>query len=365
MSQLFSPIALKSLALPNRIVVPPMCQYSAKEGQATDWYTIHYGTLALSRAGLLVMEATAVEPRGRISPADLGLWDDTTAEALSRTVQAVKSNAAANLFIQLAHAGRKASTSKPWEGDSPLNLENGGWETVAPSAIPYANYFPIPKELNRSDIESIITAFASAAQRANGIGFDGIEIHSAHGYLLHEFLSPLSNRRNDVYGGSLENRMRLTLEVFQAVRNVFPPNKPVGVRISGTDWAEGGWNVDESVILSQELEKRECDYIHISSGGLTEAQKIVLGPNYQVPLAAKIKQGLENMPVITVGLITEPEQAEAILLTGQADMIALGRAMLFNPRWPWYAAAKLGDHLTFPSQYLRCEPRWLKKVFEK
>ena len=363
-SKLFSSIRLKNLELPNRIVIPPMCQYSSVNGKASDWHMIHLGHLVLSGAGLLIVEATAVEPEGRISPADLGLWDDETAEALADVIRVVRQNSATPLGIQLAHAGRKASTAKPWEGDSAISRENGGWETVAPSAVPYRTNDATPRELTSAAVESLISKFAEAAKRACHIGFDVIEIHAAHGYLLHEFLSPLSNRRTDDYGGTLENRMRIVLQVFKAVRNAVPENQIVGIRISATDWVQGGWNVEESIVLARQLESLGCDYIHVSSGGLSMEQKIPVGPNYQVPLARRIKEQV-SMPVIAVGLVTEPEQAEAIVATGEADMVAIGRGILFDPRWPWHAAAKLGVQIPAPSQYLLSAPHSLKKLFVK
>lgn len=358
-------MSLRARNLPNRIVIPPMCQYSAVDGMATDWHAVHYGSMALSGAGLLIIEATAVEPRGRISPSDLGLWDDATGQALAKTVKAIRAvNPTIALSVQLAHAGRKASTSLPWKGDSFIPIEQDGWETVAPSPVAFNEHYSKPHELSQSEIESIVTSFAQAANRAVNVGLDAIEIHAVHGYLLHEFLSPLSNCRRDEYGGLLENRMRLILEVFRRIRETTPKDMSIGIRISATDWVDGGWNVEESIVLSSELEKLGCDYVHVSSGGLVETNSIVPGPGYQVPLAEKVKRNI-TVPVIAVGLITEPEHAESVLLAEQADMVAIGRAMLFNPRWPWHAAAKLGVRFPLPDQYLRCEPHGLKKIYEK
>ncbi len=364
MSKLFSPIRLGSLILENRIVIPPMCQYSAVDGKATDWHTIHLGHLALSAAGLLIVEATAVEAEGRISAGDLGLWNNKTEEALGEVVKVIKSHSPMPLGIQLAHAGRKASTAKSWEGGKGVPPECGGWTPVAPSAIAYNKDHNVPEALTQSRIDVIVGAFAAAAERADRIGFDVVEIHAAHGYLLHEFLSPLSNQRSDQYGVSLENRMRMVLDVFKAVRRVFPTEKAVGVRISATDWVEGGWDLEESVLLSQELEKLGCSYIHVSGGGLSEQQHIELSPNYQVPYAQRIKEHVK-IPVIAVGLITEAEQAEAIVATGQADMVAIGRGILFDPRWPWHAAARLGARVTVPNQYLRSAPHGYKDLFNR
>lgn len=363
MSQLFTPITLGQLRLPNRIIIAPMCQYSADRGQATAWHTIHLGHLALSGAGLLIVEATAVSPEGRISPGDLGLWDDATEQALAEVVQAVKKHATMPLGIQLGHAGRKASCAVPWQGGGQLSSTEGGWQTLSASELPFNPHDTAPQAMSLAQIEQLKTQFVTAAQRADRLGFDLIELHGAHGYLLHQFLSPLSNQRSDQYGGSLANRMRLLLETFSAVRAAFPAPKAVGVRISASDWVAGGWDEQQSVELASALKALGCDYIHISSGGLSPQQQIPLGPNYQVPFAATIKHKV-GMPTIAVGLITEPEQAEAIVATGQADMVALARGILYNPRWPWHAAAKLGAKVQAPPQYWRSEPHGLKGLFK-
>ncbi|WP_111741972.1 NADH:flavin oxidoreductase/NADH oxidase [Leminorella richardii] len=362
MSQLFSPVNIGPLTLPNRIIIAPMCQYSAEEGKTTDWHTIHLGQLAFSGAGLLIMEATAVEPEGRISPKDVGLWDDETERALAKTVSAVKRYSNMPLAIQLAHAGRKASMPPPWSPGPAVTPEQGGWQPVAPSAIAFDTHSAKPLALSADRIASIIASFAHSAKRADKLGFDAIEIHAAHGYLLHEFLSPLSNQRDDSYGGTLENRMRMTLDVFSAVRKVFPANKAVGVRISASDWVEGGWDLSQSVELCQRLKALGCDYIHVSSGGLSAEQRIPVSPNYQVPFARHIKETV-GMPTIAVGLITEPEQAEAIVATGDADMVALGRGILYEPHWPWRAAAALGAQVSAPKQYWRSAPHRAKALF--
>ncbi|ART63031.1 NADH:flavin oxidoreductase/NADH oxidase [Kushneria marisflavi] len=363
--RLFEPLRLGQLELANRILIAPMCQYSANEGNATDWHTIHLGHLALSGAGLLILEATAVSSEGRISPDDLGLWNDDNEQALKQTLEAVRAHSDMPLGIQLGHAGRKASTHVPWEGGAQIAPDAPrGWQTVAPSEIAYSDEENIPHALSIEEIGEIRAQFQRAAERSARLGIDAIEIHAAHGYLLHQFLSPLSNQRSDEYGGSLENRMRLTLEVFDAVRGVFPQERPVGIRISATDWAEGGWSVEESQTLARELDARGCSFIHVSSGGLTSAQQIPVGPSYQVPLARAIGE-VVDMPTIAVGLITEPEQAEAIVATGDADAIALARAMLYNPRWPWHAAASLGAQVAAPNQYLRSQPHQYKDLFLK
>lgn len=361
MSQLFQPIQIGPLQLDNRIVIAPMCQYSADEGRASDWHVIHLGSLALSGAGLLIIEATAVEPRGRISYADLGLWDDATEAALARVLAAVRRYSAMPIGIQLAHAGRKASTAKPWDGGQSIAAdEANGWQTIAPSALAFKDGDQTPLAATAADLDAIVERFVGAARRAERLGLDVIEIHAAHGYLLHQFLSPLSNRRTDAYGGSLENRMRLTLRIFDAVRSA-APQRAVGIRISATDWVDGGWDLEQSLALARALEGRGCDYIHVSSGGLSPQQKIAVGPGYQLPFAAAIKQAV-RMPVIAVGLITEPAHAEAIVAQGQADAVALARGILYDPRWPWHAAAALGARVKAPPQYLRSEPAAAKGV---
>ncbi|EKE75491.1 NADH:flavin oxidoreductase/NADH oxidase [Gallaecimonas xiamenensis] len=364
MSQLFSPLSLGPLALDNRIVIAPMCQYSAEMGLMGDWHQMHYGNLAQSGAGLLIIEAAAVEPRGRITYADVGLWDDATEAAMAKVLKAVRRYSAMPVGIQLAHAGRKASCARPWDGGGAIAPgQANGWQTVSASALPFMDSDPAPNALDQAGIDAIVAAFVDAARRADRLGLDLIEIHAAHGYLLHQFLSPLANQRSDQYGGSLENRMRLVLQVFDAVRDAVGKDKAVGVRISGTDWVEGGWDLTQSLTLAKALDARGCDFIHVSSGGLSPAQQIPVGPNYQVPLAEAIKAQV-TMPVIAVGLITEPEQAEALLTEGRTDAVALARGMLYNPRWPWHAAAKLGAKLKVSPQYLRSEPHEVKGLFE-
>lgn len=362
MSQLFAPLALDGLQLANRIVVAPMCQYSAENGCASDWHLIHLGNLALSGAGLLILEATAVRPEGRISPDDLGLYDDATEAALARVLDALRRYSATPLGVQLAHAGRKASSAAPWRGGALIAPSQGGWRPFAPSPLAHGRDEPPPEAIDAAGLAEIREAFVAAAHRAARLGFDLLELHAAHGYLLHQFLSPLANRRSDAYGGALENRMRFPLEVFDAVRAVFPTGRPVGMRISATDWVDGGWDVAQSLELAAALQARGCSFIHVSSGGLSVEQKIPLGPGYQVPFAKQVRQRV-NMPVIAVGLLTEPEQAEAIVANGEADLVALARGMLWDPRWPWHAAAKLGGTVKAPPQYWRCEPREYKGVF--
>ncbi|HYG06191.1 MAG TPA: NADH:flavin oxidoreductase/NADH oxidase [Stenotrophomonas sp.] len=363
MSHLFSPLALGPLTLSNRIVVAPMCQYSAEDGLANDWHRIHLGMLSQSGAGLLILEATAVEARGRITHADLGLYDDATEAALAQVLTSVRRWSPMPIGIQLAHAGRKASTQRPWEGGGPIAADAvNGWTTVSASAAPYAEGYSTPEALDAEGLDAIVAAFANAARRAERLGLDLIEIHAAHGYLLHQFLSPLSNLREDAYGGSLENRMRLTLRVLDAVRAAVSPKIAVGVRISATDWVEGGWDVAQSLVLARALEAHGAAFIHVSSGGLDPRQHISVGAGYQVPMAEAIRAEV-GIPVIAVGLITEPAQAESILAEGRADAIAVARAILYDPRWPWHAAAELGAQLQPAPQYLRCEPRQARGLF--
>ncbi|SEM27132.1 2,4-dienoyl-CoA reductase [Pseudoxanthomonas sp. GM95] len=365
MSQLFSPLALGPLSLSNRIVVAPMCQYSAEEGCTSDWHAQHLGTLAQSGAGLLIVEATAVEPRGRITWGDVGLYDDATEAALKATVTSLRRWSPMPLGIQLAHAGRKASTHKPWDHGGAAIAPEGehGWQTVSSTARPFNEGDPAPQALDQAGIDAIVQAFVDSAVRAHRLGFDLIELHGAHGYLLHQFLSPLSNDRQDAYGGTLENRLRFPLQVFHAVRAAVPASVAVGMRISASDWVEGGWDVAQSVALAQALEARGCSYLHVSSGGLDPRQQIKPEDGYQVPFASDIKATLSTMPVIAVGLITEPRHAERIVAEGKADAVALARGLLYDPRWPWHAAAELGATVHASPQYLRCQPRSAKGLF--
>ncbi len=363
-ARLFTPFRSGGLELRNRIVIAPMCQYSADDGRANDWHLIHLGHLSHSGAALLTIEATAVIPDGRISPRDLGLWSDGTHDALARTLDSVRRWSDMPIAIQLAHAGRKASTEVPWEGRRQIRPdEPGGWQTVGPSAVPFQTGEHPPAALDAAGLDRIREAFGRAAERAGRIGLDAVQIHAAHGYLLHQFLSPLSNQREDEYGGTLENRMRFPLEIFDIVRASFRPDRPVTVRVSGTDWVPGGWDIAQTIALSQALEARGCGGIHVSSGGLSAAQQIPLGPGYQVPLARAVKTAVP-IPVVAVGLITEFEQAEAIVGTGDADLVAIARAILYDPRWPWHAAAYFGASVRAPNQYLRSQPSRYKKLFD-
>jgi 2,4-dienoyl-CoA reductase-like NADH-dependent reductase (Old Yellow Enzyme family) len=364
MSALFSPFDVGELSLANRIIIAPMCQYSAEDGSMSDWHIIHLGHLALSGAALLTIEATAVTPEGRISYGDTGLWSDANEEAMARVLASIRRWSEMPIAIQLGHAGRKASTDKPWFGGKQIAPhEPNGWQTFAPSPLAFATGENPPLELDRAGLAKIRQAFAASAERAARLDLAAVQLHGAHGYLLHQFLSPLSNRRSDEYGGSLENRMRFPLEIFDAVRAAFPADRPVSMRVSATDWVEGGWDVEQTIEFARALKARGCAAIHVSSGGLDPRQKIPVGPSYQVPLARAVKLAVD-MPVVAVGLITDFEQAEAIIGTGDADLVALARGILYDPRWPWHAAAALGGSVKAPPQYLRSQPRQHRDLFD-
>ena len=364
MSRLFEPLFLGPLRLPNRIVIAPMCQYSAEDGSASDWHMIHLGHLAVSGAGLMILEATAVSPEGRISPGDLGLYSDANEAALGRVLAAIRRYSPIPVAVQLAHAGRKGSSRPPWDGGAQIRPDEPmGWQAVAPSAVSHAEGEAAPLALDRAGLDRVRDDFAAAARRAARLGLNGIELHDAHGYLLHQFLSPIANKRADEYGGSLENRMRFPIEVFDAVRAAVPAEMPVWARISATDWVPGGWDIEGTVALSRALKARGCAAIHVTTGGVSPQQAIKLGPGYQVPYAHRVKQEV-GLPTIAVGLITEPEQAEAIIENNEADAVSLARAMLYDPRWPWHAAATLGAQVSAPKQYWRSQPREYKDLFE-
>jgi 2,4-dienoyl-CoA reductase (NADPH2) len=346
---LLSPLTVRRVALRSRIAVSPMCQYVARDGFADDWHLVHLGSRAAGGAALVVVEATAVTPGGRITPGDLGLWDDRHADMLGRIARFVHTQGAA-IGIQLAHAGRKASCRVPWLGGAPLGPDEGAWPVVAPSPVPFSEPSPLPRELDRRGMQEITAAFVAAARRAVNSGFDLIELHMAHGYLLHEFLSPLSNRRTDEYGGSLENRMRLPLEVARQVRQTLPADMPLFVRISATDWAERGWDIAESVEFSRRLKGEGVDLIDVSSGGLLPSVQIPVGKGYQVPFAGRIRHEADILTG-AVGLITEPEQADEIVQRGCADLVFLGRAMLRDPYWAVHAEATLGGEQHWPISY--------------
>jgi 2,4-dienoyl-CoA reductase-like NADH-dependent reductase (Old Yellow Enzyme family) len=353
---LFAPLQLRDVRLRNRIVVSPMCQYSSVDGFATDWHFVHLGSRAVGGAGLVMTEATAVTPEGRISPQDLGIYHDGHIDQLSRIVRFIDGREAV-AGMQLAHAGRKASTARPWEGGGPVGGDEGGWRPIfAPSAIPFATTGIVPQAMSQADIAHVVDGFHKAAERAFAAGFRVLEIHAAHGYLIHEFLSPLSNERTDVYGGSLQNRMRLLLEIVAAVRSAWPERLPLLVRISATDWADGGWSIDEAVGLARVLRAEGVDLIDCSSGGTVPAASIPVAPGYQVPFAERIRRE-SGVPTGAVGLITDPRQADAIVREERADVVVLAREMLRDPYWPLRAATVLGVNVDWPPQYLRAKPQ--------
>jgi 2,4-dienoyl-CoA reductase-like NADH-dependent reductase (Old Yellow Enzyme family) len=354
-TSLFSSLQLRSVVFPNRIGVSPMCEYSSQDGFANDWHMVHLGARAQGGAGLVMTEATAVTPEGRISINDLGIWKDEHIEKLAQIVRFIHSQGSV-AGIQLAHAGRKGSMTAPFGGERLLTPEEGRWQTVAPSAVPFSATYSVPKAMDEADIAAVVKAFADAAKRAEAAGFDFVEIHGAHGYLLHEFVSPLANQRTDRYGGSFENRIRLPLEVADAVRAAWPEHLPLFMRISATDWAEGGWTPDESVELARHLGRHGVDLIDVSSGGLVPHAKIPVGPGFQVPFAQRIRKEA-GVPTAAVGLITDPLQANGIVSSGEADIVLLAREMLRDPYFPLRAACALGEPMTWPKQYLRAAPQ--------
>jgi 2,4-dienoyl-CoA reductase-like NADH-dependent reductase (Old Yellow Enzyme family) len=362
MSTLFSPIQLRGLALKNRIMVAPMCQYSALDGEANDWHFTHINNLALSGAAMFCIEATAVEAIGRITPGCLGLWNDACEAALKPIVASVRKHSKTAIAMQLAHAGRKASSHAPWDGGQLIPIAEGGWQAEGPSDVPHKESEAPPRALDTAGLTRVRDAFVATAKRAERLGLDALELHSAHGYLLHQFLSPISNRRTDQYGGSLQNRMRFPLEVFDAVRQAFPASRPVGIKVSATDWVEGGWDLPQTIAYAKELKSRGVDWIDVSSGGVSPLQKIPLGPGYQVPLAHGVREAT-GVTTMAVGLITEAKQAEEIVASGKADMVALARGMLYDPRWGWHAAAELGGQVDAPPQYWRSQPSTQKALF--
>jgi 2,4-dienoyl-CoA reductase-like NADH-dependent reductase (Old Yellow Enzyme family) len=354
MTALFSPFVQRGVTLRNRIVVSPMCQYSCADGFATDWHLVHLGSRAVGGAGVVLAEATAVEARGRISPHDLGLWQDEQVEPLARVTKFIREHGAVP-GVQLAHAGRKASTARPWEGGQPVPAAQGGWPVVAPSALPFAPGHPVPAALDAANLTGIVQAFTLAAKRALAGGFELVEIHAAHGYLLHQFLSPLSNQRTDRYGGAFENRIRLLIEVTDAVRAVWPGGLPLWVRVSATDWAEaGGWDLPQTLALARILKVRGVDLLDCSSGGTLPHARIPWGPGFQVPFAEAVRREA-GLAAGAVGFITEPVQAEKIIAAGQADVVLLAREFLRDPYWPMHAARALGATITWPRQYQRAK----------
>ena len=354
MTRLFSPLTLGDLTIKNRIWVSPMCQYSSNDGMPTDWHLVHLGSRAVGGAGLVMVEATAVSPEGRISPGDSGIYHDDHVPAFERITGFIRKQKSVPA-IQLGHAGRKASTHAPWQGGLPLAPGHGGWQPVGPSALPFAGQYPTPREMTPADIDQTVRHFVDAARRSHDAGFGVIEIHAAHGYLIHQFLSPLSNHRTDAYGGPFENRVRLLLQIVEAVRSVWPERLPLFVRISATDWVDGGWDLAQSVKLAQALKSRGVDLIDCSSGGNVPNASIPAGPGYQVEFARSIRRGAE-MPTAAVGMITSPQQAEQILTTGQADAVFLAREFLRDPYFPLHAAHTLGADVPWPDQYGRAKP---------
>ena len=349
---------MRGLQLANRVVVSSMCQYNANGGCANEWHVMNLGQYAMGAAGLVMTEATHVSPVGRITPKCLGLYDEATEYALARVVDFCRRYGVTALGIQLAHAGRRGSAHPPLQGAQPLQPSEGAWTTVAPSALAYSDRWPTPQDLDAAGLVQVTDQFVDATQRAQRLGFDLAELHAGHGYLLHQFLSPLSNQRTDQYGGRLDNRMRFPLEVFAAVRAVWPEDKPLGIRISASDWIAGGWDINQSVVFAQALRDIGCDFVDATSGGLDPRQNIPVAPGYQVPFAEQIRREAD-IPTWAVGMISEPQQAEAIIAEGQADCVALARAMMFNPRWAWHAAEALGVETAYSEMYIRCHPaRW-------
>jgi 2,4-dienoyl-CoA reductase-like NADH-dependent reductase (Old Yellow Enzyme family) len=354
-AQLLTPFQMRSLTLPDRIVVSPMCQYMADNGSANDWHLMHLGQFSMGAGGLVITEATHVSAIGRITARCLGLYSDENEKTLKHVIDFCRRNGVAKLGIQLAHAGRKASTRTPFEGGKPLKADEGAWTTVAPSALPFGPDWHVPKALDANGLAEVKQQFVDSAKRALRIGFDLIELHGAHGYLLHQFLSPISNRRPDEYGGSLENRMRFPLQVFDAVRAAWPQDRPLGMRVSATDWIEGGLTPEEVVVFAKELKKRGCDFIDASSGQLDPRQQIPFAPGYNVVFADKIRKEA-GIATMAVGLITKPAQAEEIISSGKADLIAIARAAMDDPRWAWHAARELGGEVPYAPNYVRASP---------
>ncbi len=354
-SALFEEVTLRGLRIANRIVVSPMCQYVAREGNAHDWHLMHLGQYSMGAGGLVITEANHVSPEGRISPRCLGLYNDENEATIKRVIDFCKEYGVTALGTQLGHAGRKASTRVPLDGGGCLTPEEGSWLTVGHSALAYDGDWHVPEELDRAGLDQVKRDFVSATERCARVGFELIEIHAAHGYLLHQFCSPLSNQRQDEYGGSLENRMRFPLEVFDAMRAVWPDDRPMGVRITGCDWVDGGWELDDAVAFARALKELGCDFVDVTSGGLDPRQKISVGPGYQVPMAERVRRDA-GIHTWAVGMITEARQAEKIIQDGQADMVALARGMMRDPRWAWHAAETLGAETPWSDMYVRASP---------
>jgi 2,4-dienoyl-CoA reductase-like NADH-dependent reductase (Old Yellow Enzyme family) len=361
-SQLFSPLQLRGLTLKNRIAVSPMCQYLSTDGSANDWHLMHLGSFSMGAGGLVMTEATNVNFVGRITPACATLSSDANEAALKRVIDFGKKFGVAAHGIQLSHAGRKGSTKPPAAGGVALKPEEGAWQTVGPSAIPYGPDWNVPRALTQAEMAEIKQDFVAAVQRAERIGYDLVELHAGHGYLLHQFLSPLANERTDGYGGSLANRMRFPLEVFAAARAAWPSEKPMGVRVSATDWVEGGWTPAETVVFASELKKLGCDYIDVSTGGLDARQRIPLSAGYQVEFAEKVRKEAE-IPTMAVGLISDAREAEEIIASGKADLVCLGRGAMWDPRWAWHAAEELGAETAYPPKAMPCHPSMRPQLF--
>lgn len=361
-SQLFSPLELRGLTLKNRVVVSPMCQYISQNGSANDWHLMHLGSFSMGAGGLVMTEATNVNPTGKISHHCATLCSDENEVALKRVIDFCKKFGVAAHGIQLAHAGRKSSTKPPAQGGTPLSADEGAWETVGPSAIPYGPNWHVPRPLTKAEMARIQQDFVASVQRAQRVGYDLIEMHAGHGYLIHQFLSPLSNQRTDEYGGSLQNRMRYPLEVFAAMREVWPSDKPMGVRVSATDWVDGGWTPEETVVFARELKRLGCDYVDVSTGGLDARQQIPLSEGYQVSFSEKVRKEVD-IPTMTVGLITKANQAEEIVASGKADMICIGRGAMWDPRWAWHAAEELGAETAYPPKAMPSHPSMRPQVF--
>ena len=361
-SALFSPITLRGLTLANRVVVSPMCQYNSDDGTANDWHLMHLGQFSLGAGALVMTEATNVNMVGRISLKCATMCSDENEAAMKRVIDFCRKYGVAKHGLQLGHAGRKGSTHPPAAGGKPLKPEEGAWETVAPSALPFAPDWHTPRALSKAEIETIKGDFVASVKRAERIGYDLVELHAGHGYLLHQFLSPISNQRKDEYGGSLENRMRFVLETFSAMRAAWPAEKPMGIRVSATDWVEGGWTPEDTVVLARELKKLGCDYMDCSSGALDPRQQLPLGPGYQVPFSEKVRKE-SGLATMSVGLITGAKQAEEIIATGKADFVCLARGAMWDPRWAWHAAEELGAETPYAPRTMACHPSLRPQVF--
>jgi len=361
-SVLFSPFTMRGLTLANRIVVSPMCQYASEDGSATDWHIQHLGSFSLGAAGLVMTEMTMVSRIGRISYKCAGLYSDENEMALKRVIDFCKSVGVAKQGIQIGHAGRKASTTPPGQGARPLTADEGAWETLGPSPIPFGEGWPVPREMTKADMKQVTNEFVSAVQRADRVGYDLVELHGGHGYLLSEFISPLANQRKDEYGGSIENRMRYPLEVFAACRAVWPKDKPMGIRVSAVDWVEGGTTIEDTVAYARELKKLGCDYVDVSSGQVDLRQQIPFAPGYNAPFAERVRREAA-IPTMTVGLITQARQAEEIVASGKADLIAIARGALYDPRWAWHAAEELGVETEYPPRGRAAHPSMRPQVF--